>query len=291
MASTELTKAGNLPAPRGSEMEAVEVAFRIGQAAAQAGNYKSKNAAELALRVKYGMEMGLGPATALQSVTVIQGSPTLTAGAIASRISAHPDYDYDVTAHTDESCTIVIWRHKRGEWRECPPSTFTMEDAKQAGLVRSGPWKQYPRNMLFARALTNAARWYAAEVFGGAVYTPDEMGAEVDQDGEVVRMPADAKLPEPAPEPEPPAPADPEPAPKPVQVPEPDVVVAEAKEPQGGGWDPKAVVAAFIDHYGKDATQGVLKGLGVSKYTDLTPELYQAANNLLMLGAEPLRED
>ena len=288
MASTELTKAGSVPAPRGSEMEAVEVAFRIGQAAAQAGNYKSKNAAELALRVKYGMEMGLGPATALQSVTVIQGSPTLTAGAIASRISAHPDYDYDVTAHTDESCTIVIWRHKRGEWRECPPSTFTMEDAKQAGLVRSGPWKQYPRNMLFARALTNAARWYAAEVFGGAVYTPDEMGAEVDQDGEVVRVPANAKPPEPAPEPEP------EPAPDATTAPE-AVEVLEVHtgepEPEGGGWDPKAVIGAFIDTYGKGATQGVLKNLGVSKYTDLTPELYQAANNLLMLGAEPLRED
>lgn len=168
------------------EMEAVEVAFRIGEAAAQAGIYKSKNAAELALRVKYGMEMGLGPATALQSVAVINGSPSLTAGAIASRIGGHPDYDYEVTEHTDERCTIIVYRHKRGEWRECPPSTFTLDDAAKAGLLKAGPWKQYPRNMLYARALTNAARWHAAEVFGGSVYTPDELGADVDEQGEVV---------------------------------------------------------------------------------------------------------
>lgn len=169
-----------------SEMEAVEVAFRIGEAAAQAGIYKSKNAAELALRVKYGMEMGLGPATALQSVAVINGSPSLTAGAIASRIGGHPDYDYEVTEHTEGRCTIIVYRHKRGEWRECPPSTFTLDDAAKAGLLKAGPWKQYPRNMLYARALTNAARWHAAEVFGGSVYTPDELGADVDEQGEVV---------------------------------------------------------------------------------------------------------
>ena len=168
------------------EMEAVEVAFRIGEAAAQAGIYKSKNAAELALRVKYGMEMGLGPATALQSVAVINGSPSLTAGAIASRIGGHPDYDYEVTEHTEERCTIIVYRHKRGEWRKCPPSTFTLDDAAKAGLLKAGPWKQYPRNMLYARALTNAARWHAAEVFGGSVYTPDELGADVDEQGEVV---------------------------------------------------------------------------------------------------------
>lgn len=168
------------------EMEAVEVAFRIGEAAAAAGIYKSKNAAELALRVKYGMEMGLGPATALQSVAVINGSPSLTAGAIASRIGGHPDYDYEVTEHTEDRCTIVVYRRKRGEWRECPPSTFTLDDAAKAGLLKAGPWKQYPRNMLYARALTNAARWHAAEVFGGSVYTPDELGADVDEQGEVV---------------------------------------------------------------------------------------------------------
>ena len=41
--------------------------------------------------------------------------------------------------------------------------------------------------MLFARAISNGAKWYTPGIFGGApVYTPDEFGLEVDSDGDVV---------------------------------------------------------------------------------------------------------
>jgi hypothetical protein len=238
----------------GSEMEQVEVAFRIGQAAARAGNYKSKNEAELALRVKYGMEMGLGPATALQSVTVINGSPALTAGAIASKLGGHPQYDYEVTEHTDERCTIVVYRHKRGEWRACPPSTFTMQDAQTAGLVRQGPWKNYPKNMLFARALTNAARWHAAEVFGGPIYTPDELGAEVDEEGAVVSVPAQTS-----------AQAESQ-APEPI-VEQPQVLPAGDDE-----YDPKAIIEQLKTEFGADVVKRVFTEQGITRFGDLTPE-------------------
>lgn len=243
----------------GSEMEAVEVAFRIGAAAARAGNYKSKNEAELALRVKYGMEMGLGPATALQSVAIINGSPALTAGAIASKLAAHPEYDYEVTEHTEDKCTIVVHRFKRGEWRACPPSTFTMADAEKAGLVRQGPWKQYPKNMVFARALTNAARWHAAEVFGGPIYTPDELGAEVDGDGEVVSVPETVSVGE-------------------IQVDEPLQV-----EPPDE-WDAKSMVEALKEHFGAEVIKTTFKENDVKAYSDLTPEKYEAIKQQLEIA-------
>ena len=41
--------------------------------------------------------------------------------------------------------------------------------------------------MLFARAMSNGVRWYCPDVFAGmAVYTPDEMGADVDGEGNVI---------------------------------------------------------------------------------------------------------
>jgi hypothetical protein len=249
--STEIQRnTDGYPRPR-SEMEAVEIAFRIGAAAAQAGNYKSKNEAELALRVKYGMEMGLGPATALQAVTVINGSPALGAGAIAAKMGGHPSYDYEVTEHTDERCTIVVHRYKRGEWRACPPSTFTMEDAATAGLLRQGPWKQYPRNMLFARALTNAARFHAAEVFGGAVYTPDELGAEVDEQGEVVTVSVG------------------NPATEIVEPPEPEPVAIDSGDSE---WNPEGVIAELKAEFGAEVVKTVFTKQNVRKYADLTPE-------------------
>ena len=41
--------------------------------------------------------------------------------------------------------------------------------------------------MLFARAISRGARRFAPGIFGGSpVYTPDEMGADVDEEGNVV---------------------------------------------------------------------------------------------------------
>ena len=62
-----------------------------------------------------------------------------------------------------------------------------MDDAKAAGLTSKDNWKKYPRNMLFARAISNGQKWYAPDVYNGVtVYTPDEMGANVDGDGNII---------------------------------------------------------------------------------------------------------
>jgi hypothetical protein len=62
-------------------------------------------------------------------------------------------------------------------------STFTIDDAKKA---QTKNLEKFPRNMLFARAISNGARWYCPDIFGGSpVYTPDEMGMSVDEDGYV----------------------------------------------------------------------------------------------------------
>jgi len=43
--------------------------------------------------------------------------------------------------------------------------------------------------MLFARAMTNGAKWYVPGVFGGApIYTPDELGADMDEEGNIITV-------------------------------------------------------------------------------------------------------
>ncbi|NBO17384.1 MAG: hypothetical protein EBV07_00610 [Proteobacteria bacterium] len=51
-------------------------------------------------------------------------------------------------------------------------STFTIEDAKKAGTKNTD---KFPRNMLFARAMSNGVKWYTPDVFAGPVYVPEEM--------------------------------------------------------------------------------------------------------------------
>ena len=49
---------------------------------------------------------------------------------------------------------------------------------------------KFPRNMLFARSLSNGVKWFCPDIFLGApVYTPDELGATVDEQGEVIELP------------------------------------------------------------------------------------------------------
>jgi len=58
-------------------------------------------------------------------------------------------------------------------------SRFTMEDARAANLVKEdkrAAWNTSPRNMLLARAMSNAAKWFVPEVFGGMpVYVDGEI--------------------------------------------------------------------------------------------------------------------
>ncbi|HRU95549.1 MAG TPA: hypothetical protein P5195_10000, partial [Anaerolineae bacterium] len=91
-------------------------------------------------------------------------------------------YNYRVLELTDEAAEIEFYEDGKAIGR----SRFTLDDAKKAGLNTSDNWRKYPRNMLFARALSNGVKWYCPDVTGGPAYTPDELGAMVDEDGDVV---------------------------------------------------------------------------------------------------------
>jgi hypothetical protein len=73
-----------------------------------------------------------------------------------------------VLEHTDSVCRIAFTEGGQpiGE------SVFTLADAKKAGTQNLD---KFPRNMLFARAMSNGVRWYCPDVFDTAVYTPDEL--------------------------------------------------------------------------------------------------------------------
>ena len=137
------------------------------------------NPAHAVAKILAGMELGIGASTALAGLYVIEGKITMSAGLVASQIKKHGDYDFRVTEHTDQVCTIEFFQ--RGD--SLGASSFSMQDAALANLNR-GAWRTYPRNMLFARALTNGARWYTPDVFGGSIYTPDELGADVQYDSQ-----------------------------------------------------------------------------------------------------------
>lgn len=140
-----------------------------------------KSASQAVVKILRGQELGIGPVTALEQIHVVQGRTALSAGLIASLIKRSGRYDYRVLRNDDTACEIAFYQ----DGKEIGRSVFTLDHAKQAGLLTREIWQKYPRNMLFARALSNGAKWYCPDVFGGAVYTPEELAQ-----GEVIDVEA-----------------------------------------------------------------------------------------------------
>ncbi|MEO0559408.1 MAG: hypothetical protein AAF170_14625 [Bacteroidota bacterium] len=155
---------------------------RIAGAFAKSGMFPDVRTAQQAVvKILAGREMGFPPIASMNGVHVVKGKATLGATLIAAAIKQHPRYDFRVAEISDQRVQIDFFeRQPDGSLEKIGESVFTAADAKRAGTQNMG---KFPRNMLHARALTNGCRWFCPDVFGGPVYTPDEMGAATDEEG------------------------------------------------------------------------------------------------------------
>jgi hypothetical protein len=143
----------------------------------------SKQASQAVVKILAGQELGFGPFASMTGVNIIQNKPVLAANLMAAAVKRQGKYNYRVVSLTDTECELSFFEGGQ----EVGRSKFTKDDAEKAGLLGKDNWKKFPRNMYFARALSNGQKWYAPDVFNGAtVYTPDELGAVVDEDGNAV---------------------------------------------------------------------------------------------------------
>ena len=128
----------------------------------------TKSAAQAMVRILAGQEIGITPFAAMSGIHIIQGKPTIGAGLIASRVKGSGKYDYKVIEMTDKICTIEFMQGGASIGK----TSFTIEDAKKAGTKNLD---KFPRNMLFARCISNGVKFYCPDVFSGPVYVPEEM--------------------------------------------------------------------------------------------------------------------
>ena len=157
----------------------LEEVGKIGRVFYASGYFRdAKDAAQAITKILAGQELGIGPFQAMAQFHVVEGKPTMSAGLIGGLVKRSGRYDYRPSTTNEEECIIDWYERRDGEWEMVGQSRFTMSDARRAKLVREGSgWTKFPVDMLFARSLTAGARRFCPDVFGGAIYTPSELGA------------------------------------------------------------------------------------------------------------------
>jgi hypothetical protein len=162
---------------------------------------QAKAIAQMATKILAGAELGFGPWASVTGIHVIQGKPVLGANLMAAAVKANPRYDYRVKQADETGVTLEFFERVDGKLTSLGVSSFTTKDAADAGLANNSNWKKFFRNMAFARAMSNGVRWFAPDVFSGAVvYSGDELGPLVDgETGEILR-PGPGSGPQPNPE-------------------------------------------------------------------------------------------
>lgn len=135
------------------------------------------------LAVEYGDALSVPPMTAIQGIHVIQGKPTLSADLMAALIR-RAGHKLRVRVDPGPVAVAQIIRTDDPDYTyEC---RWDMERAKTAKLTGKDNWVTNPKSMLKARAISEVAREACSEVLHGLIYTPDELGATTDGDGNVV---------------------------------------------------------------------------------------------------------
>jgi hypothetical protein len=161
--------------------------------------------AEITAAILYGHEIGISAMTALQQIAVVDGRPAPSAqlGVALALAAGHEVWVADAS-----TTRVTVSGRRRGS-SDVQSVTWTMDDAKRAGLDRKDNWRQYPRAMLTHRAQAELVRNLCPDVLGGIAVFAEELDGDeqdpqaVDDDTKTTkrRRRTPAKTPEPVAEP------------------------------------------------------------------------------------------
>jgi hypothetical protein len=158
----------------GMQITTLEDAYRFGQYCVASG-FAPKGMTkpeQVVMALQTGAELGLPPMRALSCVTVINGRPGLMGEAALALIKSRGVLKRGTSITCDyegkgEETVCIARAHRKGETKPVE-GRFSVFDAKRAGLwKKSGPWSQYPKRMLWWRAVAFLVRDHFSDVILG----------------------------------------------------------------------------------------------------------------------------
>ncbi|TVZ96461.1 hypothetical protein [Streptomyces sp. BK340] len=169
------------PATPATLPEKMQYAKALAASGMLPGQYRQQPA-NLLYALEYAESLGLHPMAAITGIHVIEGKPSASA-ALISALVRRAGHKLRVRGDDQEAVAQIV-RADDPDWTF--EARWTMARAEQAGLAKKKVWREYPAAMLKARAITEVARDACEEALSGMHYTPEELGANVNADGEIV---------------------------------------------------------------------------------------------------------
>lgn len=152
---------------------------KVAKLFAESGMFSdARQTSQAFVKIMAGAELGIPPFSAMNAFHVIQGKVTMAANTIAARLKDSDRYDYRVIEKDATKCAIEFFEKGVSVWTE----TWDVERARRANVKNMAA---YPEAMLFARCITAGARAVAPNIVG-QFYTPEELGANVNEQGEII---------------------------------------------------------------------------------------------------------
>lgn len=130
--------------------------------------------AAVAAAILYGAEIGIGPMQALAKIDIVEGRPAPRAE-LARALALAAGHEVWVEEQTNTKVTVC--GRRRGS-TQVQTSTWTLDDAKKAGLAGRANYQKYPRQMLLARASAELVRMAFPDVLGGIAYFAEELDGD-----------------------------------------------------------------------------------------------------------------
>lgn len=159
----------NLPATTTAVVVPFDELQRMGTAIAKSGLFGMKSPEQAIALMLIAQAEGRHPAIVARDYDIIQGRPAKKAEAVQRDfIAAGGSIEWHAL---DDTIADASFSHPQGGKVRI---TWTMEQAKHAGLTGKDNWKKYPRAMLRARCVSEGCRTVCPSSTSG-LYVPEEV--------------------------------------------------------------------------------------------------------------------
>jgi len=226
-----LTTRSAAPATVSAGRDTLDVRMQTAVAIAKAGDmlpraYRGQPGAIL-LAIDWAERHDLAVMDAIHGVAWVQGRPVVDS-TLQRAMARNAGYDVRVTEASDTKATVRVLVNGT---TVVGTASYTIDEAKAAGLTGKDNWKKHTTDMLVARATTRAIKWFCAEALIGGALSPDEVDDLSDDPVQVLTATA-AAVPPVSPPP-PVQTADPVPAVEVDDVEDAEVVQVDDDQPAG----------------------------------------------------------